>query len=296
MCAATSAPDWNTILDLAIDLAREAGAELRRRFGRCQAITMKGELDPVTEADHVAETIIREGIHTAFPLHTIQGEEQGESEPSGSIRWIIDPLDGTINYAHHFPHFAVSIGVADAQGVQVGVVYDPLRDELFTARRGHAAFLNGIRCKVSDTAELRRALLATGFPYDRHLKEDNNHREFMAFNLATQGVRRTGAAALDLAYVACGRLDGYWEQNLGPWDVAAGALLVACAGGKLTTYAGEPFSGLGHQVVASNGHLHAALLAKLASVRLARGPQPPNLAGTVTHKPTGGQQDSRLQT
>ncbi|GIX46215.1 MAG: inositol monophosphatase [Candidatus Tectimicrobiota bacterium] len=267
MATSSSPPDWDAILELAIALAREAGAELRYRFGRQVAITMKGDRDPVSEADYAAETIIREGIQAHYPRHAILGEEQGESLPCGPIRWLIDPLDGTVNYLHRFPHFAVSIGVADAQGVQVGVVYDPLRDELFTARRGVGAFCNGVRCQVSTTADLRQALLATGFPYDRHRRGDNNHREFMMFNLAAQGVRRSGAAALDLAYVACGRLDGYWEQHLGPWDVAAGALLVECAGGKVTTYSGDPFDGLGHQLVASNGHLHAAMLAKLAGVR-----------------------------
>ncbi len=152
-------------------------------------------------------------------------------------------------------------------GGHVGVVYDPMRDELFTARRGQPAWLNGMRLVVSHTTELQQALLATGFPYDRRRNDDNNHREFAALNLASQGVRRPGSAALDLAYVASGRLDGYWEQRLGPWDVAAGALLVDCASGTLSTYDGTPFDGLGHQIVASNGHLHAAILAELASVR-----------------------------
>jgi myo-inositol-1(or 4)-monophosphatase len=138
---------------------------------------------------------------------------------------------------------------------------------LFTVRGGQPALLNGVRLQVSTITDLQRALLATGFPYDRQLKDDNNHREFVALNLASQGVRRAGSAALDLAYVACGRLDAYWEQDLSPWDVAAGALLVASAGGRLSTYAGTPFDGLGPQVVASNGHLHNAVLAKLASVR-----------------------------
>jgi len=260
-------PDWNTILHLAITLAREAGAELRRRFGRQVTVTLKSELDPVTDADQAVEGLIRQGIQAYFPTHAIQGEEQGETSPEGPLRWIVDPLDGTVNYAHSFPHFAVSIGVADAQAVQVGVVYDPMRDELFTARRGHPAWLNGVRLAVSRTTELQRALLATGFPYDRRRNDDNNHREFVALNLASQGVRRPGSAALDLAYVASGRLDGYWEQHLGPWDVAARALLVDCAGGTLSTYDGTPFDGFGHQVVASNGPLHAAILAQLASVR-----------------------------
>ena len=263
----SSVPDWETILHLAITLARQAGAELRRRFGRQVIITLKSELDPVTDADQAVETLIRQGIQARFPMHAIQGEEQGETRAEGPLRWIVDPLDGTVNYAHSFPHFAVSIGVADTQAVQVGVVYDPMRDELFTARRGQSAWLNGVRLAVSGTTALQRALLATGFPYDRRRNDDNNHREFVALNLASQGVRRPGSAALDLAYVASGRLDGYWEQRLGPWDVAAGALLVECAGGTLSTYDGTPFDGLGHQVVASNGHLHAAILAQLASVR-----------------------------
>jgi myo-inositol-1(or 4)-monophosphatase len=259
--------EWDAVLHLAIALAREAGAELRRRFGQRQAITLKGDLNPVTEADHASETLIRQGIQAHFPAHAIQGEEQGESMSHSAIRWIVDPLDGTVNYAHGFPHFAVSIGVADTQGVQVGVVYDPLREELFTVCCGQPAFLNGRRLQVSTTTDMQRSLLATGFPYDRHLKDDNNHREFVALNLASQGVRRAGSAALDLAYVACGRLDAYWEQDLSPWDVAAGALLVASAGGQLSTYTGAPFDGLGPQVVASNGHLHNAILEKLASVR-----------------------------
>ena len=263
----SSVPDWETILHLAITLARQAGAELRCRFGRQVIITLKSELDPVTDADQAVETLIRQGIQARFPTHAIQGEEQGETRAEGPLRWIVDPLDGTVNYAHSFPHFAVSIGVADTQAVQVGVVYDPMRDELFTARRGQSAWLNGVRLAVSGTTALQRALLATGFPYDRRRNDDNNHREFVALNLASQGVRRPGSAALDLAYVASGRLDGYWEQRLGPWDVAAGALLVECAGGTLSTYDGTPFDGLGHQVVASNGHLHAAILAQLASVR-----------------------------
>lgn len=260
-------PDWAVIYDLAVTLAQAAGAELRQRFGQRPQMLMKGDYDPVTEADQVAETLIRRGIQERFPHHAILGEEQGESGMSGTVRWFVDPLDGTVNYAHTLPHFAVSIAAADAQGVQVGVVYDPIRQELFTARRGQPAYLNGGPITISPTTELRRALLATGFPYDRGHNPDNNHREFASFNLACQGVRRPGTASLDLAYVACGRLDGYWEQGLFPWDVAAGTLCVACAGGRLSTYAGTPYDGIGPQVVASNGHLHNAMLAQLATIR-----------------------------
>jgi myo-inositol-1(or 4)-monophosphatase len=258
---------WDDVLELAIALAQAAGAELRQRFGQRQVVTLKGDLDPVTEADHAADAIICQGIQQHFPNHAILSEEFGERYTDGPARWIIDPLDGTVNYAHGFPHFAVSIGVADLQGVRIGVIYDPLRNELFTARRGQAAYLNGTPLHVSPTTRLLRALLATGFPYDRHLKDDNNHREYTAFNLASQGVRRAGAAALDLAYVACGRLDAYWEQDLSPWDVAAGALLVTSAGGRISIYNGAPFDGLGHQIVASNGHLHDVIVAKLVTLR-----------------------------
>lgn len=264
-----SETEWTAIFELAVTLAKAAGAELRQRFDRQRTVTLKGDLDPVTDADYAAEDLIRQGIMDAYPSHTILGEEGGLYEQSASIRWIIDPLDGTVNYAHGVPVYAVSIGVANAHEVRVGVVYDPSRDELFTARAGtgQTSCLNGEPIRVSDTAELQRALLTTGFPYDRHLKADNNHREYTALNLTTQGVRRGGSAALDLAYVACGRYDGYWEQGLAPWDVAAGSLLVAGASGRLSTYSGDPHDGFGHQVVASNGHLHEAMLNKITEAR-----------------------------
>lgn len=265
----TSETEWTAIFELAVTLAKAAGAELRQRFDQQLTVTLKSDLDPVTDADYAAEALIREGIMAAYPSHTILGEEGGLYEQNASIRWIIDPLDGTVNYAHGFPVYAVSIGVADMHGVQVGVIYDPSREELFTAQPGasETACLNGEPIRVSDTTELQRALLATGFPYDRHLKADNNHREYATLNLSTQGVRRAGSAALDLAYVACGRLDGYWEQGLAPWDVAAGSLLVTGAGGRLSTYSGTPHDGLGPQIVASNGHLHAVMLSKLTEAR-----------------------------
>ena len=263
--------EWTAVFELAVTLAQAAGVELRQRFGQQRTVTLKGDLDPVTDADYAAEALIREGIMAAYPSHTILGEEGGLHEQDASIRWIIDPLDGTVNYAHGVPVYAVSIGVADTHGVRVGVVYDPSRDELFTAHAAvgdvQTARLNGEPIQVSGTAELQRSLLATGFPYDRHLKADNNHREYTALNLNSQGVRRGGSAALDLAYVACGRFDGYWEQGVAPWDVAAGSLLVASAGGQLSTYSGAPYDGFGPQIVASNGHLHAIMLGKITAAR-----------------------------
>ncbi len=263
--------EWSAILALAITLAKAAGAELRQRFDQPRTVTLKGDLDPVTDADYAAETLIREGIAATYPSHTILAEESGLHEQNTAIRWIIDPLDGTVNYAHGVTVYAVSIGVADTHGVRVGVVYDPSRDELFTAQtetRGVVmSHLNGEPMQVSETMELQRALLSTGFPYDRHLTADKNHREYAALNLTSQGVRRGGSAELDLAYVACGRFDGYWEQGLSPWDVAAGSLLVAGAGGRLSTYDGALHDGFGHQIVASNGHLHEVMLSKIAEAR-----------------------------
>ncbi|MBI3078929.1 MAG: inositol monophosphatase, partial [Deltaproteobacteria bacterium] len=223
------------VREVAVATAKRAGRLLREQFGRTVAVHYKGKIDLVTEMDRASQTLIVDTIRASFREHAILSEEGVAERPGAAERWIIDPLDGTVNYAHSFPVFAVSIGVADAQAVQVGVVYDPMRDELFTAQRGQPAWLNGVRLAVSGTTELQRSILATGFPYDRRRNADNNHREFVALNLASQGVRRAGSAALDLAYVASGRLDGYWEQRLGPWDVAAGSLLVECAGGTLST-------------------------------------------------------------
>ncbi len=262
-----SETEWPAIFDLAVRLAKDAGAELQQRFDQQRTITLKGDLDPVTDADYAAETLIRDGIMAAYPSHTILAEESGLHERHTMIRWIIDPLDGTVNYAHGFPVYCVSIGIADAHGVRLGVIYDPTRDELFTTQRSEPARLNGKPIQVSETADIQRSLLATGFPYDRHLKTDNNHREHLALNLASQGVRRAGSAALDLAYVACGRLDGFWEQSLSPWDVAAGSLLVTNAGGRLSTYNGDAHDGFQPQVVASNGHLHDVMLRYLTEAR-----------------------------
>ena len=215
----TTSDSWTAIFELAVALAHEAGEELRQRFGKPRTVVLKGDLDPVTDADHAAETVIRQGIQTRYPDHSIQGEEQGTTVASGAVEWIVDPLDGTVNYAHGFPQFAVSIAVADASGMQVGVVYDPLRDECFTARRGQAAYLNDELIRVSETTELQRSLLATGFPYDRHLKDDNNHREFAAMNLVTQGRAACGCG--------CPRfgLRRLWPSR---WVLGAGSLPVGC--------------------------------------------------------------------
>jgi myo-inositol-1(or 4)-monophosphatase len=251
-----------SLLNFAIQTARDAGRLLAERFGRTLHITNKGELDLVTESDLASERLIIERIKTYHPRHAILAEESGASDPGAGQdewRWIIDPLDGTTNYAHGYPCFCVSIGLEYQGRMEVGVVYDPMRDELFSAERGQGASLNGRRMSVSPVDSLASALLCTGFPYDvRERSEFARH--FANFIMNAQGVRRDGAAALDLAYVACGRFDGFWEEGLKPWDVAAGSLLVEEAGGRVSKYDGSPLSVYTPPIVASNGLLHEEMM------------------------------------
>ncbi len=257
------------MLNFAIQTARDAGRVLAERFGRTLEITNKSELDLVTESDLASERLIIDRIKSHYPRHAILAEESGASEPAdlekeSDWRWIIDPLDGTTNYAHGYPCFCVSIGLEHNGRLEIGVVYDPMRDEMFTAERGQGAALNGRRIHVSPTPALASALLCTGFPYDvRERSEFARH--FANFIMAAQGVRRDGAAALDLAYVAAGRFDGFWEEGLKPWDVAAGALLVEEAGGRISNYLGEPLNIYTPPVVASNGFVHAEMMRVLAA-------------------------------
>ena len=249
------------IAALVEEIAREAGALLRERFGQRHRVDFKGAVDPVTEADRAAEAWIVRRLREAFPDHHLLAEEEGGDPWNGpGPLWIIDPLDGTNNFAHNFPHFALSIALVVEGRSVVGLIYDPLRDECFTAWRGGGTRLNGREVRVSRVRKLRDAFLATGFPYDRRTAPDNNTRRLDHFLRRSQGVRRAGAATLDLAYVACGRFDGYWEPRLKPWDVAAGFLLVEEAGGKVSDFAGGPAPLSGESVVASNGHIHAAML------------------------------------
>jgi myo-inositol-1(or 4)-monophosphatase len=255
-----------SLLNFAIQTARDAGRLLAERFGRTLRVTNKSELDLVTESDLASERLIIDRIKTYHPRHAILAEESGASGPTdqeGEWRWIIDPLDGTTNYAHGYPCFCVSIGLEHKGRMEVGVVYDPMRDELFTAERGQGASLNGRGIHVSPVDTLAGALLCTGFPYDvRERSEFARH--FGNFIMNAQAVRRDGAAALDLAYVACGRFDGFWEEGLKPWDVAAGSLLVEEAGGRVSKYDGSPLSIYAPPILASNGLLHDEMMRVLS--------------------------------
>ena len=251
----------------ASEIAREAGDVLRGFFSAGVATEYKGDVDLVTVADRTSEKQIRERLTAAFPEHGIFGEEGTRERLDGEFCWYVDPLDGTTNFAHGFPHFCVSLGLEqrksglrpDEDGTLVAaVIYDPLRDELFCAERGRGALLNGRPMRVSRTPELAEALTATGFPSHKRHMNPNIHF-YQEFTLRSHGVRRAGSAALDLAYVAAGRLDGFWEFNLNPWDTAAGILLVEEAGGRVTDFAGNHFRLDSREILASNGLIHAEL-------------------------------------
>jgi myo-inositol-1(or 4)-monophosphatase len=255
------------LLNFAIQTARDAGQVLAERFGRAIQITNKGDIDIVTEADLAAERLITERIRSYYPRHTILAEESGAilaiNDQQSEFRWIIDPLDGTTNYAHGYPCFCVSIALEHKGRIEVGVIYDPTRDEMFAAERGTGATLNGRPIRVSEVDDLNRAMLCTGFPYDVRERGDFA-RHFSSFIMHAQAVRRDGSAALDLAYVACGKFDGFWEEGLNPWDVAAGVLLIEEAGGRVSRYDGSPFDIYTPPIMTSNGLIHEAMMRVLA--------------------------------
>lgn len=233
--------DSTRYLSVAVRAARAGGRVLMSRYGRLRPaqIRRKGRYDWVTEMDHRSEEEILRVIRRAFPGHSVQAEESLPGRASGRFQWLIDPLDGTVNYLHSFPMFAVSIALAVDGRLEVGAVYDPVREDLFTARRGRGAFLNGRRIRISGRSRFEGALLATGFPFRAQRLLGLYLRSFRRIFLRTGNIRRAGSAAIDLAYTACGRLDGFWEMSLSPWDMAAGALLIREAGGRVTDFFGE---------------------------------------------------------
>jgi myo-inositol-1(or 4)-monophosphatase len=250
------------MLNFAMQTAREAGQILLDKFGRKINVSKKGDINLVTEADLASEKFIIERIKSHYPKHSILAEESGEAIVVGGNsqwKWIIDPLDGTTNFAHGYPCFCVTLALEHEEKIVVGVTYDPTRDEMFSAEKGNGASLNGRQIRVSDTENLSEALIVTGFPYDFKQKV-NFARHLTEFLYQARGVRRDGSAAIDMAYVACGRFDGFWEEGLNPWDVAAGFLLIEEAGGRVTFYDDSPFSIYQPPICASNGLIHPEML------------------------------------
>ena len=251
-------------------IAREAGALLMDYFHQHLKIEYKGEADLVTAADRASEVLIRERIKQQWPTHDVLGEEQGLSDLGSEYRWYVDPLDGTTNFAHGYPVFCVSMGLEQKGKRIAAVVYDPTRDELFSAEQGRGAQLNGEAIHVSKTASLKESLLATGFPSHKRHKNPNIYF-YHQITLHSHGVRRAGSAALDLCNVAAGRYDGFWEFNLNPWDTAAGVLIVEEAGGKVTRFDGSRFELDSHETLASNSLIHDSLLQEFKNIFAGRG-------------------------
>lgn len=258
------------MLNFAIETAREAGQILLDKFGRKISISKKGDINLVTEADLASEKHIIEKIRSYYPKHSILAEESGENLVIGEIenvwKWIIDPLDGTTNYAHGYPCFCVTMALEHNGEIVIGVTFDPTRDELFAAEKGNGATLNGRQIRVSDTEKLSESLIVTGFPYDFKQREDFA-RHLTDFLLYSRGVRRDGSAAIDMAYIACGRFDGFWEEGLNAWDVAAGVLLIEEAGGQVSYYDDSKFSVYAPPICADNGLIHSEMLNILNPVR-----------------------------
>jgi myo-inositol-1(or 4)-monophosphatase len=251
-------------LEEVIDITRQAGKILLTRFGKDHQVKYKGRIDPVTEADRLSETLILNAILSKYPDHRIISEETGTNQIESPYCWYIDPLDGTVNFTHDVPIFSVSIALAWNNEIILAAVYDPCRDELFSAEKGKGAYLNGCRIQVGDACQLEKALLVTGFPYDIATTSQTNLENYSKFARTTQGVRRLGSAALDCSYVASGRLDGYWEMQVAPWDVAAGILIISEAGGVVTSANGDNISL--HQnlsVLAANTVLYSEMLSLL---------------------------------
>jgi myo-inositol-1(or 4)-monophosphatase len=257
-------------LDIATEAALAAGKVLQEYLGKLEDAVIEKQRpgDLVTAADKASEVVILDILRHHFPEHSILAEESGKlGDQENEYLWAIDPLDGTTNYAHQYPFFAVSIGLLIKGVPQVGVIYDPLHDELFRAAHDLGATLNHHQIKVSQTSQLSKSLLVTGFAYDRRETSDNNYAEFCHLTHLTQGVRRSGSASLDLAHVACGRLDGYWERGLSPWDIAAGVILLQEAGGKVSAYDNTPLKIESGRILATNGYIHNSLSQELQNIQ-----------------------------
>ena len=250
----------NDLKEYATEIAREAGIFLKNKLHSAHTINYKGDINLVTEADKISEEMITSRIKSLFPDHDILAEEFTDIESGSDYRWIIDPLDGTTNYAHGFPFFCVSLALERANTMILGVVYDPMRNEMFVAEKGEGSFLNERKIHVTDTHSIIKSLLATGFPYDIQRDSDNNLNYFNTMILKAQAIRRAGSAALDLAYVAAGRFDGFWELKLNPWDIAAGWLLVEEAGGLVTDIGGKDYYLESSSILASNGRIHTEMI------------------------------------
>jgi myo-inositol-1(or 4)-monophosphatase len=252
-------------LETSTDIAREAGALLAGYYERHVAFELKGDYDLVTEADRASEKLICQRLRRSFPDHSIVAEEGGSYDGSSGYRWYVDPLDGTTNFAHGFPVFNISLGLEQDGELICAVIFDPSRQEIFQAERGSGAFLNSERIRVSKTSNIGDSLSATGFPSRKRHKNVNVHFYYQLAMLS-HGVRRAGAAAIDLAYVACGRLDAFWEFALNPWDVAAGILLVKEAGGTCSDMHGAPVDVRGPNILADNGQVHAEIVALFGEI------------------------------
>ena len=251
------------IKQVATRAAYSAGDVLRHHFGRLDTVKKKGAIDLVTAADVDSEQTIVKEIHSVFPDHAILAEESGLHQGRPDDCWIIDPLDGTTNFAHNLPIFSISIAFSHKGEIQLGIVFNPISGELFTAERGRGAHLNHRPIGVSSSPHIEECLLVTGFPYNLHHTISSLMLRFQSALCTCQGIRRLGSAALDLCYVACGRFDGFWEENLNPWDTAAGVLISREAGGRVTDFEGGPFDLEGKQLLATNGQIHPEMIALL---------------------------------
>ncbi|HBN96245.1 MAG TPA: inositol monophosphatase [Firmicutes bacterium] len=255
------------LIEQATQIALNAGKILTAKLETGITIEHKGSIDLVTDADRASEEYIVEQLRRVFPHHGILGEEGARVEGTSDYLWLIDPIDGTTNFAHGFPYFSVSLGLMKGDDVVLGVVYNPMTDECFVAERGGGSFLNGQRVAVSTQATLQESLLTTGFPYDIATTTKDNMKSFALASKVSQGVRCLGSAALDLCQVASGRLEAFWERSLQPWDIAAGSLIVEEAGGQVTGCGGQTFSAMGHEVCATNSLIHDDLVKLLTEER-----------------------------